>query len=453
MRHVSILKLPGVLVSAWMLTGVCAAAPAVTQAPESFDLVMKRGREALKAGRVAEAETLFEQACPADLVSTFAPAKAGACHQHLGSAALQGNHPETAPAIFRKAADAWLAAGPAFSETWGYTMLILGDLYQQQQQQPKAEEALTAYIRYLRSKGRVQTDEYARAMSRLAVTYADTGRPELGKDTVEAALEVFANLPKADAMEVAHARNTLGLVSLSMGQQALAEENLRIARQISVAERGEMDLETAGYQTNLALALLTKGDIDTAETLLRQARYVVEKTPGVWGNQVGMISAELSAIAVRRKRFALAADEAKKALEILRNQAFPDQRSIALAQVSIADVHLSTGRLREAEQVLGEAIPAERRYAPESRLLADGLRRLAQLRTMQKRYPEAQALYKEAIGLYERRIGVQNPAIVPLLREYAETLRRDGKPKGEIRDVEARMKSIGIGISGFAPRR
>jgi tetratricopeptide (TPR) repeat protein len=239
-----------------------------------------------------------------------------------------------------------------------------------------------------------------------------------------------------------------------MGFQKEAEASLRLAEQISVAELGEMNMETAGYQTNLALALLSRGEVEGAENLLRRAKFVVESTGGTPGNELAMIEAELSAVALTRKKLGTAADEAKKALEIFSRQKFPDARGVALAQVSLADVHLRANQLSEAEQYLALAIPNERRNAPQSRLLADGLRRLAQLRALQGRYKESQEIYREVISLYELRVGAQHPAMVPLLREYADTLKRDGAPKAEIRGVESRAKSIGSpAAAGFAPQR
>lgn len=174
-----------------------------------------------------------------------------------------------------------------------------------------------------------------------------------------------------------------------MGRQDEAELHLRSAVRLGIEALGEGQLDTVGYQTNLALALLARGNADEAETLLRRARFVVERQPGASGNQLGMISAELSAVAIVHNKLAIAAEDARKALAILSRQQWPDRRAIALAQVNLADVHMRANRLVEAESLLNEAIPSERNVAPDSRLLADGVRRMAQLRVRQERWREA----------------------------------------------------------------
>ena len=186
-----------------------------------------------------------------------------------------------------------------------------------------------------------------------------------------------------------------------------------------------------------------------SEMLLRRARYSLERQAGASENQLAMVCAELSAVAVMRNKLALASVESKKALEILGRQIYADPRAIALAQVNLADVELHANRLREAEDLLNAALLSERRVAPDTRLLADGLRRMAQLRTKQQRWHEATELYREAIRIYDRVIGAENPAVVPLLREYAETLKREGGQKAEIRTTEDRAKTI----LGFQAKR
>ena len=264
----------------------------------------------------------------------------------------------------------------------------------------------------------------------------------MGRKTARDSLSAFGSLSVPRPAEAAYAHNTLGVISLSMEKPAEAEVNLRRAVQLGMEALGEEHLDTVGYQTNLALALLAGGNADEAETLLRRARFVVERQPAASGNQLGMISAELSAVAIVHNKLAIAGEEARKALAILNRQQWPDRRATALAQVNLADVHMRANRLAEAESLLNEAIPSERKLAPNSRLLGDGIRRMAQLRVRQERWREASGLYREAIDLYDRVVGADNPAVAPLLREYADRLKHDGRPKAEIHGVEMRAKAL-----------
>lgn len=410
----------------------------------AFETAITRAREALALGRIGEANSLLQEACPRGTLASVPPARAGVCYHLLAVVATKDGRADESLELLQHAAEAWAAAGREYQEAWGNTQLILADLYQQRHQSALAEVAINGYLDKLSAK---EQDKRPEALSRLALVYGDTGRPELGRKTALDSLAAFAALSVPRPAEAAYAHNTLGVISLSMGKQDEAESNLRKAVQLGIEALGEQHLDTAGYQTNLALALLARGSAEEAETLLRRARYVTERQPGASGNQLGMISAELSAVAIVQNKFGIAGEEARKALDILRRQQWPDRRAIALAQVNLADVDMHANRLAEAESLLNEAIPAERVVAPNSRLLADGVRRLAQLRGLQQRWREAADLYREAIGLYDLVVGVDNPAVAPLLREYADTLKRDRRPKAEIRDIEVRAKAL----LSFAP--
>ena len=405
----------------------------------AFEAVITQAREALTSGRIREAGSFLQEACPIRTLAASPPARAGVCYHFLAVVAMKETRTEEALELLRHAADAWAAAGREYQEAWGNTQLILADLYQQRHQPALAEVAINGYLQKLAEKDQ---DKRPEALSRLALVYGDTGRPELGRKTARDSLSAFGSLSVPRPAEAAYAHNTLGVISLSMGKPAEAEVNLRRAVQLGMEALGEEHLDTVGYQTNLALALLAGGNADEAETLLRRARFVVERQPGASGNQLGMISAELSAVAIVHNKLAIAGEEARKALAILNRQQWPDRRATALAQVNLADVHMRANRLAEAESLLNEAIPSERKLAPNSRLLGDGIRRMAQLRVRQERWREASDLYREAIDLYDRVVGADNPAVAPLLREYADTLKHDGRPKAEIRGVEMRAKAL-----------
>jgi hypothetical protein len=60
----------------------------------------------------------------------------------------------------------------------------------------------------------------------------------------------------------------------------------------------------------------------------------------------------------------------------------------------------------------------------------------------QRSWSEADDLYREAVEIYEDRLGPDNPAIMPLLKEYAAALKRSPGTKKEAKRVEARLRAI-----------
>jgi hypothetical protein len=76
------------------------------------------------------------------------------------------------------------------------------------------------------------------------------------------------------------------------------------------------------------------------------------------------------------------------------------------------------------------------------RILADGIRRLGELRALEHNWSEAQTLYSEALEIYGSTIGSNHPGMAPVLLEYADVLRHCGAPKAEVKNIEARARAI-----------
>lgn len=237
------------------------------------------------------------------------------------------------------------------------------------------------------------------------------------------------------------------MLQLSFGMQRESEANLRRAVSLAVASVGEDHPETASYQTNLALALIVVGQFDRATSLLRRARLTLENRH-LAGTQLGLVLAELSAAAAGENKLGIAEEFGRQALAVMSRQKDANPTALALARVNLADIYLKGRRLEDANKILPEAVATERQLVPGTRLLADGLRRLAELRALQHSWREAQDLYREAIAIYERQVGPANPVLAPVLRGYAEALKRDGGSRADVRTLEARAKAV----SSLLPR-
>jgi len=78
---------------------------------------------------------------------------------------------------------------------------------------------------------------------------------------------------------------------------------------------------------------------------------------------------------------------------------------------------------------------------------------LAELRALERRWREAEALYREALSIYERH-GAANsiPVVAPLLRALADVLKHNGGSNDEVRALETRARDILRNASLPAPR-
>jgi tetratricopeptide (TPR) repeat protein len=431
--------------SCFALLALCASTLA---AADEFDSLLNQGRAAYDAADINTAAKFYEQACNAETMKAYVPARVAFCHHQLATIDSARNHDNDAERHYLLAIESWKPAGAPYATSWCVTLLNLGDLYRRQRRLPEAERMLRQAADIAKTYEQQKPELHPESLSRLGVIYLEMSRIEQALGVLKDAVQRFATLKPAVPAEAAYAWNGLGMVQLGSGLEAEGEASLRRAVALATPVLGEDHPETAAYQTNLALALIVQGQFDRATTLLHRAKSVLETRSGPTDAGLGLVLAELSASASGQKKFGMAEEYAQQSLAILKRQPQSNPTAIALASVNLADVYLKSRRLDEAERLLTPAIATERQLVPGTRLLADGLRRLADLRAQQHYWQAAQDLYRESIGIYERRLGANSPVLAPALRGYADARRHAGASKAEVRVLESRAKAV----SGSATR-
>ena len=422
-----------------LFIALLASTSPMLRAMDDFDTLMKQGRAAWENADIELASAKYQMACTAEKLKAYPPERVASCEHHLATiSSARDNMPE-AERHFLLAVESWKAAGPRALTLQAVSLMNLGELYRRFHRMDDAERALTQALEIV-GKFEDQPGLMGETLSRIGFLYQETGRSVLALKTLREAVARFEESKTPSPTEQAYAINGLGMTELALGYQKDAEEHLEKAVQLSMTSQGPDHPETAGYQTNLALAFVLTGQFSRATPLLRRARQVTEARGGANSVQMGLILAEMSAIDSAQGKLSLAEEHAVQALRILSASKNANPAAVALAQVNLADVYLHGRRLEEANRILPDAVSVERRIAPDSRLLADGLRRLADLRALQHSWKEAQDLYGEAITIYERHLGPSNPVLAPALRGYAEALKREGGSKEAIRSLQARAK-------------
>jgi tetratricopeptide (TPR) repeat protein len=425
--------------SGFALLALCAS---TLPAGDDFDSLIKQGRAAYAAADINTASKFYEQACNANTMKAYAPARVAYCHHQLATIDSARDKDNDAERHYLLAIESWKPAGGPYATSWCVTLMNLGDLYRRQHRLPEAEQVLRQAAAIAKQYEQQKPELHPGALSRLGVIYLEMSRIEEAMTVLKDAVQRFAAVKTADPAEEAYAWNGLGMVQLGSGLEQDADASLRRAISLAAPVLGENHPETVSYQTNFALVLILQGQFDRAATLLRRAKSVLETRSGPTDFRLGLVLAELSACASGQKKLALAEDYAQQSLSILKRQPQTNATAVALASVNLADVYLKARRLDEAERLLPPAIATERQLVPGTRLLADGLRRLADLRAQQHSWQTAQDLYRESIDIYERRLGANSPVLAPALRGYADALRHVGGSKAEVRVLESRAKAV-----------
>jgi tetratricopeptide (TPR) repeat protein len=420
---------------------------AILGATPDFHQMMHLGQAALAAADIPAAEKFFLQACgkTADTepsAGPFTPDMQASCEHHLAIVdQARGDLPGAESRLLR-ALPEWQQAGSGFLPSYAMSMMNLGELYRLQRRTGETEDCLSRSVQLAREVRPAYPQIYPEALSRLGGAYAEFDKPAEGRPLLTEALDAFRSLePRRQAAE-ARVLNTLGFMDLLEGHTAQALSLLNEAVRLAMTELGENHLEVATYQSDLAFAYVRSGQYDRAEPLLNRARFVIESHPVHDSLRLGIIFTELSLIACNRNKPALAEEYSNRAQQIL--DTLPSQKRVTglLARVGLGAAWLAQHRLAEAERLLPDTVAVERRVAPHSYLLADGIHTLASLRALQHSWREAADLYKESIEIYRNRVGWNNPAIAPVLKEYADALKHSGGSKEEAKRMEALAKAI-----------
>lgn len=357
--------------------------------------------------------------------SVDAAAAAGKEHLQAREDNAQGRISE-AEGHYVRALALWDDAGEDYLSSKCMTLLNLGELHRELQRMDEAEKELTEAVAIARRFQSKYPQQYPGALSRLGALYSQTGREESGRTLVKQAVTIFEGLRDAANAELAYAYNSLGLIDIAQGHPVNGEVKLREAVRLSQLGDSGDRRETLAYQTNLALALIKLGQFDRAETLLVYVRSGVEALPHVPQQLLGTVFAELSAIAFSANKLSLAEEYAGQELDAMRRQIPSSPLAVALASVNLGVVYISEGRAKEAEAILPDAVAEERRLRASSGILANAVRRLAELRALQQSWDESRALYREALELFEAAWGPHNPEIRSISREYAAVRKRTG---------------------------
>lgn len=407
-----------------------------------FGTTMRQGQDTLARADYPAAEGFFTAACGEPFGASLTPDMRASCEHHLAIIDEAHGNYSMAQTRLSRALMLWHDAGARFLPSYVMSSLNLGELLREQ---GRLEEA-SAHFQEARDVARTIRSAYPQlypeVLSRIAGLYVPLGTPELGRPLLVEALSLFRELEPRQQVEEARALNVLGVIDLLTDRRDDAELRLKQAVALSITASGPDHPTTAGYRSDLALMFLQDRQYDRAEPLLKRALFVMQSSPAPNPLRMAVILAELSVVACSRNHLALAEEYGNQAAAVLEGRPGLNTAAVLLARVTLGNAWLQQHRVEEAERILPQAVAAERTVVPGTLLLADGLRRLATLRVTQRSWEDAGALYREAIGIYESRLGPNNAAMAPLLREYADVLRRASGSGVEVKHLKARAKAI-----------
>lgn len=392
-----------------------------------------------------------EPRLPADsalcVTDTGVPTPATAlCEQQAGARAEEENRPDLALSHYLAAHSIWQFLGPDHMQSDVLTLINLGTLYGSQGRIADAEKTLNQALAFARAVAPGYPVLQFITASRLGAFYTQTAMPDRGRALLDEAITKLRTPELASLPDLAYACNARGMADLWNRDYAAAEAWLREAVAAASQDPGEDSPKTAAYEANLAVTLYFRGQNARAEVLLHRARYITETRLGV-GLPLGKILADLSAVESALGEFAAAETDGQQSLAILTRFRDPQSLDVVSSKVLLGTIYLTEHKTTDAARILPDAVEAERRLAGtpgviNPRVVADGIRRLGQLRAQQNDWREAESLYRESLNLYESNLTSADPALAPVLSEYVNVLKHNGAPRAEVKRFEARVKAI-----------
>jgi tetratricopeptide (TPR) repeat protein len=278
-------------------------------------------------------------------------------------------------------------------------------------------------------------------MVRLASIETILGNTARAEELLNAALPLERAALPASALELASALSFMSMFDLQKGDVAAAAK----LAQEGVAVWGSQSVESPDYAANLttlAGVYIVERDTARAMPLLNRAIDILERGLGPEHPRLAPVLMERAMIYAGEHKMSLAEADASHVVAILTRESGPEGINAAWAKARLSCIYLDEGKIKEAEEILPQAVEQQRRFydRPNWRVAAS-VAELGRLRAAQSRTGEAEALYRESLAMFET-AAPHNPEAARAMRDYADFLRAEGGSKREIRRLTAKAKSI-----------
>jgi tetratricopeptide (TPR) repeat protein len=263
-----------------------------------------------------------------------------------------------------------LAVGEPQHSTLDRLELLLG-LAEAQRRQSKLEDAERTAFSAIKIAVREENGTmHALALDALASVQLDQGRFDEAEKTAQEVIRLEGARSKPDHARLASCSRKLASALEKSERPAEAIEALRKA--LSHAEKafGAEHADTAGLLHELGLLYRRHGQHDAAQVSLRRAlaihRALGSKDAGAAASQEATQTLYTLAASLEESGdLHGAATEFERMLALRERQLGANPEETASAQVRLAGLHLRTGRISSARELLMRALPAlERRGGP-----------------------------------------------------------------------------------------
>ncbi|HET6373554.1 MAG TPA: CHAT domain-containing tetratricopeptide repeat protein [Candidatus Polarisedimenticolia bacterium] len=433
-------------------TSVVVAATSWFGATATMDETGQRARDALKAGRYQEAETLAREALRIAENDAGPESKQAAEILDLLVEALyrggRSGQAETLSLAERAVALKEKAYGPDDPQT-ADSLHNLGTVYRHRGQDTESRSTFERALAIRETALGARSVEVGKTVAALAVVARQSGDIPTARAMAERALSIFEEKLGPISPDVAKVLNTLANLHKDVGDLETAAPLYE--RSLSIWEKtvGPDHPEVAWSVNNLAVLRLLMGDLVGARSLFERALALREKTLGQEHPDVATSLLNLASALDQLGDLEAALSLVSRALSI-REQAFgPEHQEVAAALLSLGTVEHHLWKLETAQAHYERALAImEKDPGPGQARLAPILKNLGVALYDRGRFAEARSCYERALAIREAALGPNHPDVARYLTNLANVLWRvDDLPHA--RPLQAR--ALSIRESAFGP--
>jgi len=261
-----------------------------------------------------------------------------------------------------------------------------------------------------------------------------------GVVSYKAAAEIAERFDRKDKRRVA-ASNALANMYDALGQFADAEVLYRRALKAAAESAGKASPEYGLVLGNIGTVYVEIGQPASGEKLMREALAIYAACDPPDQLRIAIAKnavAEVLSVTGKHKEAETLLTEALPVLEKI-----PDiWGETAIATNNLGVARFSLGKHDEARQLLRRALAMMEEHAgPDHPMLARTLNNMASLEARTGHPKEAGDCLRRALDIAERRLGPEHPVYAAILGNYAALLRKGGD-KSQAKVLEARSNRI-----------
>jgi serine/threonine protein kinase/Flp pilus assembly protein TadD len=306
--------------------------------------------------------------------------------------------------------------------------LLLGDIYRELSDLPKAEEMHREALRLRRAVHGENDVSVGQTLNDLAITLKTRGNLSGAEALYREALgNARTNLGTNDE-DYAIALVNLAVIQADRGELTEAERNNREALAVFRRASGGETKEVADTLDNLSSVLKNKGDVTNAEAMSRESLALRRKLFRAPHPSIAVSLNNLATILMTRQDFEGAEPVLHEALDMQEKLFSPEHPDVALSLVNLASVLRERKDYAGAEPLYRKALATFRKSIGETnQFVAATLHNLGSTLDNLGELNDAEASYRQAVTLKKALLGPQNPEVGRSLNSLADVLYREGK--------------------------